>query len=188
LGFFLRTNIKPIGYIFIAFMNPIAYNLRHITKPLSIMNKRFRELQRRQMDTLLANWRASVLPARPQTGWVHAIRDALGMSASAFARRLGMSPAGVRKLEKAEADDAITLASLRKLAQALDCELQYALVPRTSLEQCLQNRATEVARERIRPISHSMSLEDQLVKGSLSDVQIELLAKEILDGSRRQLW
>jgi len=179
---------KPIGFICIAFINPIGYDLHRITEPLSIMNKRFRELQLRQMDTLLANWRASALPARPQAGWVHAIRDALGMSAAAFARRLGMSPAGVRKLEKAEADDAITLASLRKLAQALDCELQYALVPRTSLEQRLQDRATEVARERIRPVSHSMSLEDQLVKGSLSDVQIELLAKEILDGSRRALW
>jgi len=33
-----------------------------------------------------------------------------------------------------------------------------------------------------------MSLEDQLVKGSLSNIQIELLAKEILDGSRRELW
>ena len=68
------------------------------------------------------------------------------------------------------------------------CELQYALVPRTSLEQRLQDRATEVARERIRPVSHSMSLEDQWVKGSLSNIQIELLAKEILDGSRRELW
>jgi len=110
------------------------------------------------------------------------------MSAAALARRLGMSPTGVRKLEKSEADDAITLASLRKLAQALDCELQYALVPQTSLEQRLQDRATEVARERIGPVSHSMSLEDQLVKGSLSNIQIELLAKEILDGSRRELW
>jgi len=65
----------------------------------------------------------------------------LGMSAAAFARRLGMSPAGVRKLEGAEASYTITLASLRKLAQALDCELQYALVPRTSLVQHVKDRA-----------------------------------------------
>jgi predicted DNA-binding mobile mystery protein A len=110
------------------------------------------------------------------------------MTAAALARRLGMSNAGVRKLEKAEADEVITLASLRKLANALDCELQYALVPRTSLEQTLKQRALQVARERLRPVSHSMSLEDQAVDGSLSEVQLELLAKEILDGSRRELW
>ena len=152
------------------------------------MEKRFRDLQLRQMDALLAKWRGARLPARPQVGWSRAIREALGMSAAAFARRLGMTHAGVRKLEQAEADDKITLASLRKLAQALDCELQYAFVPRTSLEQRLHDRALEVARDRLRPVSHSMSLEDQTVKGSLSKAQLELLAKEILDGPRRELW
>jgi predicted DNA-binding mobile mystery protein A len=152
------------------------------------MNKRFRDLQLHQTDTMLANWRDAHLSARPQGGWAHAIRDALGMTAAALARRMGMTHAGVRKLEKSEADDAITLATLRKLANALDCELQYALVPRTSLEQTLKDRAIQVARERLRPVSHSMSLEDQSVEGSLSEVQLELLAKEILDGSRRVIW
>ena len=67
-------------------------------------------------------------------------------------------------LKKAEADEKITLASLRKLASALDCELQYTLVPRKSLEEILEDRATLVARERLHPISHSMSLEDQSVE------------------------
>ena len=75
------------------------------------------------------------------------------MSAAAFARRLGMSHAGVRKLEAAEASDAITLASLRKLAAALDCELHYALVPRTNLEQQLHDRAESVAKERLRQMN-----------------------------------
>jgi predicted DNA-binding mobile mystery protein A len=152
------------------------------------MDKRFQNLQLHQTDAMLANWRDARLSARPPSGWARAIRDALGMTAAALARRLGMSNAGVRKLEKAEADEVITLASLRKLANALDCELQYALVPRTSLEQTLKQRALQVARERLRPVSHSMSLEDQAVDGSLSEVQLELLAKEILDGSRRELW
>jgi hypothetical protein len=68
-----------------------------------------------------------------------------------------MSHAGVHKLESAEAADAITLASLRKLAQALDCELHYALVPRTSLAQQLQDRAQTVAQERLRPIDSRLA-------------------------------
>ena len=152
------------------------------------MNNQFRNLQLQQMDSLLASWKAAQLSPRPPMGWVRAIREALGMSATAFACRLGMSQAGVRKLENAEASDAITLASLRKLAEALDCELQYALVPRSSLKQQVQHRAEQVAKERLRPIAHSMALEDQAVQAPINKLQLELAVKDLLDGSRRHLW
>lgn len=140
------------------------------------------------MDALLETWRTAQLSPRPRSGWVRAIRESLGMSAAAFARRLGMTPVGVRKLESAEASDAITLASLRKLAQALDCELQYALVPRNSLQQQVRDRAEIVARERLRPIAHSMALEDQAVQGPQNKLQLEAAIKELIEGSRRELW
>lgn len=152
------------------------------------MDKRLRGLQVRQMDASLSQWREARLPAHPSVGWSRAIREALGMPAATLARRLGMTSAGVRKLEQAEAGQVITLASLRKLADALDCELQYALVPRKSLAQQLQDRALQVASERLRPVSHSMSLEDQAVQGPARDVQRELLAQELLEGPRRALW
>jgi predicted DNA-binding mobile mystery protein A len=110
------------------------------------------------------------------------------MSASALARQLGVTPHSILKLEKAEAEEKITLASLKKLANALDCELQYTLVPRKPLEEILELRALKVARERLQPISHSMSLENQEVDKSATDKQLELLAKEILNGPRRNLW
>lgn len=152
------------------------------------MNKQFRDLQTQQMDALLETWRTAQLSARPRSGWVRAIRESLGMSAAAFARRLGMTPVGVRKLESAEASDAITLASLRKLAQALDCELQYALVPRNSLHQQVRDRAEMVAQERLRPIAHSMALEDQAVQGPQNKLQLEVAIKDLIEGSRRELW
>jgi predicted DNA-binding mobile mystery protein A len=152
------------------------------------MNKQFRDLQTQQMDALLETWRTAQLSARPRSGWVRAIRESLGMSAAAFARRLGMTPVGVRKLESAEASDAITLASLRKLAQALDCELQYALVPRNRLQQQVRDRAEMVAQERLRPIAHSMALEDQAVQGPQNKLQLEVAIKDLIEGSRRELW
>jgi len=152
------------------------------------MDKQFRDLQIQQMDALLETWRTAQLSARPRSGWVRAIRESLGMSAAAFARRLGMTPVGVRKLESAEASDAITLASLRKLAQALDCELQYALVPRNRLQQQVRDRAEMVARERLRPIAHSMALEDQAVQGPQNKLQLEVAIKDLIEGSRRELW
>lgn len=152
------------------------------------MKKQLRDLQLQQMDALLGSWKSARLSARPKSGWVRAVRETLGMSAAAFARRLGITHAGVRKLEASEASDAITLASLRKLAQALNCDLQYALVPRTSLSQQIQDRAQTVVKEKLQPIAHSMALEDQAVNGPLNKLQYDLAVKELLEGSRRELW
>jgi len=152
------------------------------------MNNKFANLQLYQMDSVLTKLREDRPPSRPASGWVKAIRESLGMSASALARKLGVTPGSISKLEKAEAEEKITLATLRKLASALDCELQYRLVPRKSLVEILQDRAIVVAGERLRPISHSMSLENQKVEKSASEKQLQLLAKEILDGPRRNLW
>ena len=152
------------------------------------MDKQFRDLQLQQMDALLGTWKSAQLCPRPKSGWVRTVRETLGMSAAAFARRLGISHAGVRKLEASEASDVITLATLRKLAQALDCELQYALVPRTSLSQQIQDRAHAVAKEQLQPIAHSMALEDQAVNGSLNKLQFDLSVRDLVHGSRRKLW
>ena len=147
------------------------------------MNKKFLSLQLHQMDSTLTKLRVTPPPSPPNKGWVKVIRESLGMSASALARQLGVTPHSILKLEKAEAE-----ASLKKLANALDCELQYTLVPRKPLEEILELRALKVARERLQPISHSMSLENQEVDKSATDKQLELLAKEILNGPRRNLW
>ncbi len=152
------------------------------------MNKKFLSLQLHQMDSTLTKLRVTPPPSPPNKGWVKVIRESLGMSASALARQLGVTPHSILKLEKAEAEEKITLASLKKLANALDCELQYTLVPRKPLEEILELRALKVARERLQPISHSMSLENQEVDKSATDKQLELLAKEILNGPRRNLW
>lgn len=151
------------------------------------MNKKFAKLQLQQMDAAI-NKSKNAYPHRPKIGWVKAIRETLGISASALARKLGVTPHSISKLENAEANEKITLTSLRKLANALDCEIQYNLVPRKSLEKILQERAFAVARERLQPISHSMALEGQAVEKSIAEEQIKLLAQEILDGPRRHLW
>ncbi len=111
------------------------------------------------------------------------------MSATALARRLKMTASGLRKLEKAEADKTITLASLQKMADALNCELRYALVPRQPLEQMLLDRAREVISEEMKPVEHTMALEDQTVQGANRQRQIDALAKMLLaQKSRRALW
>lgn len=75
------------------------------------MRKKFTNLQLHQMDSALNKLRGIGLPSRLGNGWVKAIRESLGMSASALARKLDVIPASIAKPENAEADEKITLIS-----------------------------------------------------------------------------
>jgi len=99
-----------------------------------------------------------------------------------------VSDSAIRKLELAEVEDAITLASLRRVAEALDCELQYALIPRLPLKQMLLEQASIVAGKHMDRVSHTMALEDQKVRDSVTMAQKKLLVESLLAGSKRRLW
>ena len=152
------------------------------------MDKSYRWLQLRQTDKQLKPCFKKTFPPRPSCGWIQTIREALGMTAVSLAQRLNVRNSTVHKLEKSEADDNISLASLRKVAAALDCELHYVLVPKTPLEAKLKNQAKAVARKQMLPVAHTMSLEDQAVGSKAQQAQLELIAKELLDGNWRELW
>lgn len=152
------------------------------------MTTNFQQLRLRQLDAALTRWREAALPAKPATGWVRAIRDALGMSSAALARRLQVTDSAVRKLEEAESTDSITLGTLRRAAAALDCELQYALVPKQKLENTLQDRAMKVAQERVTAVARSMALEDQAVDAALTQSQVQEIAQSLLSKRTKDLW
>ena len=94
------------------------------------MKSNFSELKLRQLDFVMNRWREADLPPRPPSGWIKAVREALGMTSAYLAKRLGITLSTATRLELSEAEDRITLATLRRAAEALDCELHYALVPR----------------------------------------------------------
>jgi hypothetical protein len=67
-------------------------------------------------------------------------------------------------MEKAEAEDRITLKTLRSAANALDCDLIYALVPRAETHTGT-NRQTRArtGTTASHGVEHSMALENQAV-------------------------
>ena len=152
------------------------------------MKPNFSELKLRQLDVALSRWRDADLPSRPPSGWLKAIREALGMPATQLAKRLDVVTSTVTRLEASEADDTISLATLRRAAEALGCELHYALVPKQSLTQTLQARAAALARQQMAAISHSMALEAQATSPETIEAQTRALAESLLKGSRRTLW
>jgi predicted DNA-binding mobile mystery protein A len=133
------------------------------------MRSEFRNLRLKQLDRSLEQYQAARKVPRPSKGWIRAIRQALGVSSWELARRLGTSRQLPLQLEKSEAEDRITLKSLRAVANALDCDLVYALVPRAaSMEELIENRARTEARQRVLGVEHSMALENQAV-GNLDE-------------------
>ncbi len=152
------------------------------------MKSNFSELKLRQLESVLKRLRDANLPPRPPSGWVKAIREALGMPSAHLARRLGVALPTAIRLEFSEAEDRISLATLRRAAEALDCELHYALVPRKSLNDTLKTRATTLARQRMAAVCHTMALEGQATSQETAERQTRALAESLLKGSRRVLW
>jgi predicted DNA-binding mobile mystery protein A len=128
------------------------------------MRSEFRNLRLKQLDRAMEPYRAAREVPRPSKGWIRTIRQALGVSSGELARRLGTSRQLPLQLEKGEAEDRVTLKSLRAAANALDCDLVYALVPRAgSMQQLIENRARAEAKKHVLGVEHSMALENQAV-------------------------
>lgn len=147
-----------------------------------------RAMARRNLDKRLSTLRDSNQLTRPPKGWIKAIREALGMSAAQLATRIGVQTPRVYEIEKSETMGSLSLDSLQRAANAMDCQLVYALVPRQDLETMVQERALEIAVKRAHATSHTMALEDQAVDEATMKIQIEKLASELLEGRASIIW
>jgi predicted DNA-binding mobile mystery protein A len=136
----------------------------HIDYIYIVMRSEFKNLRLKQLDRALEPYRAAREVPRPSKGWIRTLRQALGVSSGELAQRLGTSRQLPLQLEKGEAEDRITMKSLRAAANALDCDLVYALVPRAgSMQELIENRARAEAKNRVLGVEHSMALENQAV-------------------------
>jgi|SRR5208337_334132 len=130
------------------------------------MRPEFRELRIAQLERALTPFLDAKGTPRPQKGWIRAIREATGVTVRELARKLHRAPSVAAHLEGSEAEYRITLASLRDAADALGCQLVYALVPKNgTIQELAEERARTKAAENVRAVEHSMSLENQAVGG-----------------------
>ena len=125
-------------------------------------------------------------PLTPPSGWVRAIRDALGMSTRELAARAGVSAPRVSQIERAEVDGSLTLATLHRIAEALDCRVEYALVPRRPLDEMVNDQARAKAEGLLRIVDHTMAMEGQRTDEYARRLELQRAAHELID--RRGLW
>jgi len=147
-----------------------------------------RSTARRQLDKRLSSMQNMELFMRPPRGWLKAIREALGMTTAQLGRRLGVVQSRVVAIEQAEAKGTITLNSLEKAAQALDCRLVNALMPRQPLEDIVEQRASLLAKSRLKSTGHTMTLEAQGVDATDESEQLKRLIRQLVEKSGSKLW
>lgn len=106
------------------------------------------------------------------------------MSAAGLAARLQVTAASVSDIERSEHDHRIRLDTLERAAQAMGCELVYALVPRESLTEIVQRQARGRVGQHVHAVSRAMDLEAQ--GAQVDDEVVREEMKRLIDSGR--LW
>lgn len=133
-------------------------------------------------NQLILDQRTSALKKNffaPRAGWIRTVRQSLRMSQAELAALLQINQKSVHSLEISEVEQRIRLESLAKVANALGCDLVYALVPRKPLAQTYNERARTIALDQIRGVENSMQLENQKV--NFSDAAVKKLASKLIE-------
>ena len=138
------------------------------------MKKNNTSLMRRQIDKNLQ--KLNITPDTkqpPKKGWIKIIREALGMTASQLSRRLKISPAAINKAEKNEKLGNISINTMKKIAEKLECEFVYFLIPKEgSILKTVEKKTLEYSIKINDQASHTMSLEEQSISHSERKIQL----------------
>lgn len=125
---------------------------------------------------------------RPPEGWLRTVRKAIGMTGPQLASRLGISKVQIAKTEKREIDGGVTLQTMKKMAEAMNCRFVYAVVPEEEIKQIVKAQAFKKAKAREKVASTQMALENQALDRDRLDAQIERIANEIMEKMPSDLW
>ena len=143
------------------------------------------KLSIRQAERRFDDLRKLAEKSKVKPGWIRYMRQVLCMTLSDLAKQIGLSTATVQQFEKRETQGDITLKSLQRLGNAMNCDFIYAFVPREGTEQFLRKRAISKATKLLNVANVHMELEDQRVAESAKE-RIENLAEQLLE--RGDLW
>lgn len=146
-------------------------------------------LQLQQLNSKMQPFTVLQKVAIPPTGWIKAIRIALGMSLEQLGKKLLITKQSTQALEERERDGSLTLKALREAAKALDMQLVYGFVPNDgSLEALIDRKAKELASQIVLRTSNTMKLEDQENSKQRVEKAIEERATEIKSQMLKTLW
>lgn len=143
------------------------------------------------MDRKIQRWTGLRDDAVPRSGWIKAVRGALGLNTRQLAKRVGVDQSNITRLEEREPNGNVTLESLERLAKAMNCRLIYAVVPEhrfASLDAIVEARARHLAEQLVRRTEHSMRLEKQGSVDTNFELEIQELASQLKSKLDPRIW
>ena len=114
------------------------------------------------------------------------IRRQLGMSQRILAMRGGIQQSSVARIESGHSDPNIS--TLKKIVEAMECDLVVTIVPKTDLKTTRENQAKLKAEQKIRYLHGTMSLENQAPNQQLLKELYNEEVKNLLDSPGSTLW
>ncbi len=115
-----------------------------------------------QLDKKLKPYAGLAHLIMPSKGWIHAIRNSLGISLEQLSRKLGKTKQSVQQYEKREQDGSITIKTLQEAAAAMEMQLVYVFLPKDgSLDALVEKKAKQMAVYIVKRSTQTMALEDQ---------------------------
>ncbi len=148
-------------------------------------NNIFSETTLSQVDRRLEGLRSTQDKATIRGGWIKYMRKVLGLTMQDLAALVSLPASNIAQAEKREIENKITLELLRRLANAMDCDVVYSFVPRKNINTLIYDKAIAKARKLLENADHHMKLEDQKVATSIEE-RIERLAKKFIDNG--DIW
>ena len=124
----------------------------------------------------------------PPEGWARTARKAFGIPIPIISKRSGLSKAEIFRIERGEVEGKVQLDTLRRLAQAMDCELHYAIVPRKKVDALISEKAHEAAVRIVSEMSTHMKLEMQGLSKHQVDDQVRMVQSQLLSMSSQSFW
>ena len=120
-----------------------------------------------------------------EAGWIHQMRTALGMPLKKLGEACGVATPTIAQAEAREVEGRITIETLRKAAEAMNCDFSYAFIPKSNMQGFIEKKAYEKAKKILTSADLHMSLENQRVDSDI-EVRINKLKKKLLD--RGDIW
>ena len=152
------------------------------------MNYWDKKLLREQLDSKLSTLKGFTAQGPKSVGWIKSIREALGMTSTNLASRVGVNQSRIIHMEKAESDGNIKISTMEKIADALDMDFVYGFVPRTSLNEMVRQQAKKIALHKMERLDNTMRLELQELSSEEKERALKDMIDRILIDGPKDFW
>lgn len=145
------------------------------------MNLRIMQIRALDKKTSSLSDARNIIPKG--SSWINTVREAIGMTAVQLAKRLGVTQPRIARMEMNEEN--LKLCTMKKVAEAMNCDFVYYFKPKTTFQDIVRNQAMKKAEEILLGVNLNMALENQDIR---TKEAIDDMADDFISGNTKRIW